>query len=105
MEYEVTKAFNIINGLVNFLSVEDKKIETMFGGITDRLERVESALSGLNLKENIERDNNQSLTEIEDDWEPFIEIEIDNQKFLAHCDIGSMMSTMPKMAVSYTHLT
>ena len=38
----------------------------------------------------------QNLLEIEDDWEPFIRISIFNQDFLAYCDIGSMVSTMPK---------
>ena len=35
--------------------------------------------------------------EIEDDWEPFVKIVIFNQNLLAYCDIGSMVSTMPKI--------
>src|SRR4051812_36629297 len=38
------------------------------------------------------------MLEIDDDWEPFIRISIFNQDFLAYCDIGSMVSTMPKTA-------
>ena len=34
--------------------------------------------------------------EIEDDWEPYVKINIFNQNLLAYCDIGSMISTMPK---------
>ena len=34
--------------------------------------------------------------EIEDDWEPYVKINIFNQNLLAYCDIGSMVSTMPK---------
>ena len=38
----------------------------------------------------------QDLLEVEDDWEPFIRISIFNQDLLAYCDIGSMVSSMPK---------
>src|SRR3954464_2815139 len=37
------------------------------------------------------------MLEIDDDWEPFVMISISNQDFLAFCDIGSMVSTMPKL--------
>ena len=36
-------------------------------------------------------------SEINGDWEPYIPIEINDQRFLAYCDIGSMMSTMPRV--------
>ena len=56
----------------------------------------------LNLNE-IERplQEGQVLTELENDWEPYIYIRIDNQSFLAYCDLGSMISTMPKMVYDY----
>src|SRR4051812_20006331 len=37
------------------------------------------------------------MLEIDDDWEPFVRISISNQSFLALCDIGSKVSTMPKI--------
>ena len=39
----------------------------------------------------------EEILDIEDDWEPYIRISIFNQDFLAYCDIGSMVSTMPKI--------
>src|SRR3954470_11224791 len=41
--------------------------------------------------------NKKDMLEIDDDWEPFVRISISNQDFLAFCDIGSMVSTMPKI--------
>ena len=41
--------------------------------------------------------NKKEMLEIDDDWEPFVRISISNQDFLAFCDIGSMVSTMPKL--------
>ena len=35
--------------------------------------------------------------EIEGDREPYVKIKIKEQTFLAYCDVGSMMSTIPKM--------
>src|SRR3954468_9988039 len=37
------------------------------------------------------------MLEIDDDWEPFVRISISNQDFLVFCDIGSMVSKMPKI--------
>src|SRR3954470_23513227 len=37
------------------------------------------------------------MLEIDDDWEPFVRISISNQDFLDFCDIGSMVSKMPKI--------
>src|SRR3954470_11617864 len=39
----------------------------------------------------------KEMLEIDDDLEPFLRINISNQDFLAFCDIGSMVSTMPKV--------
>src|SRR4051812_39621820 len=41
--------------------------------------------------------NKKEMLEIDDDWEPFVRISISNQDFLVFCDIGSMVSTMPKI--------
>ena len=41
------------------------------------------------------------ISELENDWEPYIKISIDNQSFIAYCDLGSMISTMPKMVYDY----
>src|ERR1041385_4832313 len=37
------------------------------------------------------------MLEIDDDSEPFVRISFYNQDFLVFCDIGSMVSTMPKL--------
>ena len=39
----------------------------------------------------------QVLNELDNYWELYIKIWIENQSFIAYCDIGSMISTMPKM--------
>ena len=63
----------------------------------DRLDSIEEKIVALNLRE-VEKPKpiREEFLEIEDDWEPFIRISILNQDFLAYCDIGSMVSTMPK---------
>ena len=37
--------------------------------------------------------------------EPFVRISISNQDFLAYCDIGSMVSTMPKVVYDLLNLS
>ena len=39
----------------------------------------------------------EHILKIDDNWEPFVRIGISNQDFLAYSDIGSMVSTMPKV--------
>ena len=92
IECEETKALDIINGLSSFF-VYDHGVDA----IIDRLDSIEKNIDMLSLKD-VERptQGGQDLLEIEDDWEPFIRISIFNQDFLAYCDIGSMVSTMPK---------
>ena len=65
--------------------------------ITERLDSIERNIDALSLKE-VERptQGGQDLLEIKYDWKPFIRISIFNQDFLAYCDIGSMVSSMPK---------
>ena len=47
----------------------------------------------------------EEILEIDDDWEPFVRISISNQDFLAFCDIGSMVSIMPRVIYDYLNLT
>ena len=57
----------------------------------------EKKLDALDLKEVGKlKPPKKEILEIEDDWEAFIRIVIFNQNLLAYCDIGSMVSTMPK---------
>ena len=54
-------------------------------------------IDGLDLKEGEKpKPPKEEILEVEDDWEPFVKISIFNQNLLAYCDIGSMVSTMPK---------
>ena len=93
LDCEETKAFNAINGLVSFF-VDDNAISD----INYKLDKILKKLDVLSLKE-IGRplQDGKTLTELENDWEPYIRIQIDNQNFIAFCDIGSMLSTMPKI--------
>ena len=92
-----TKALNAINGLVRLLSEDnDKK------AIHDKLDKIIEMIGKLNFNE-VERplQSRQVLIELENDWEPYIKISIDNQSFIAYCDLGSMISTMPKMVYDW----
>ena len=92
LKCEETRALDVINGLFSLLVNYHR-----FDAIMGRLDEIEKKLDTLSLKE-VERPTQcgQDLLEIEDDWEPFIRISIYNQNFLAYCDIGSMVSSMPK---------
>src|SRR3954470_11680053 len=63
-------------------------------------------IDALDLKE-IEKPKppREEILEIEDDWEPFVRIGISNQDFLAFCDIGSMVSIMPRTIYDSLNLT
>ena len=39
----------------------------------------------------------EHILKIDDNWEPFVRISISNRDFIAYCDIGSMVFTMPKV--------
>src|ERR1041385_2930156 len=58
--------------------------------------------AALHLNNFIELCDMKKYKEVDGDWEPFVRISISNQDFLAFCDIGSMVSTMPK--VVYHHI-
>ena len=68
----------------------------------DKLDKILEMIGKLNLNE-IERplQEGKVLTKLENDWEPYIKISIDNQSFIAYCDLGSMISTMPKTVYDY----
>jgi len=93
LECNEEKALDIINGLSSFF-VYDCGVDA----IMDRLDSIEEKIVALNLRE-VEKPKpiREEILEIEDDWVPFIRISIFGQNFLAYCDIGSMVSTMPKI--------
>ena len=83
------ESLRIINGSVVFPMNEKTD------GILDRSDKIEKKLCGLNSNGIEKSSKNDQTLEMYGDWEPYIPIEIDNKRFLAYCDIGSMMSTMP----------
>ncbi|KAE8786354.1 Splicing factor 3B subunit 4 [Hordeum vulgare] len=64
----------------------------------DRLATIEGKIDALDLREREKlMVDKEQILKIDDEWEPFVRISISNQDFLAYCDIGSMVSTMPKV--------
>ena len=86
-EIDSMKAHNILSGLAIFPLVDET-------GIFSKLDKIEKSIDDLTLSHNLKE---QPLVELKNDWEPFIEINIGNEKFRAYCDLGSTMSIMPKM--------
>ena len=86
-EIDSMKAHNILSGLAIFPLVDET-------GIYTKLDKIEKSIDDLTLSHNLKE---QPLVELKNDWEPFIEINIGNEKFRAYCDLGSTMSIMPKM--------
>ena len=81
-----------MNGLLNFI-VNDPRVD----GVIDRLNEFEKKFDTLNFgEEEKPMALGKDILEIENDWEPFVRISINNQSFLSFCDIGSTMSIMPK---------
>ena len=91
LEINELQSLRIINGLVVFPTNEKTD------GILDRLDKIENILCDLSLNGMEESSKNYQILEIDGDCEPYIPIEINDRRFLAYCDIGSMMSTMPRM--------
>src|SRR3954463_6827204 len=91
LECDEARALEIIHGLSSYLVYDG--LDT----VIDRIATIEKKLDALDLKE-VEKlkPPKKEILEIEDDWEPFVRIVIFNQNLLAYCDIGSMVSTMPK---------
>src|ERR1041385_8538746 len=93
LECDEVRALDIFHGLSSYF-VYDRSIDT----VTDRLATIEKRLDALDLRKVEElKSNKKEMLEIDDDWEPFVRISISNQGFLALCDIGSTVSTMPKI--------
>ena len=91
VEYDEIKYLHIIDGLVAF------PMNTKIDGITDRFGKIENILSNLYVKEEEKTLKSDQILEIEGDREPYVKIVIKEQTFLAYCDVGSMMCTMPKI--------
>src|SRR3954467_7618897 len=93
LECDETRALEIIHGLSSYF-VYDHSFDT----VIDRLATIEKRMDALDLmKVEKPKPNNRDILETDNDWEPFARISISNQDFLAYCDIGSMVSTMPKI--------
>jgi hypothetical protein len=93
LECDEARALDIIHGLSSYF-VYDHGFDT----VIDRLATIEKRLDALDIREGEKpKPGRKDILEIEDDWEPFVRISISNQDFLAYCDIGSMVSTMPKV--------
>ena len=91
LECDEARALEIIHGLSSYFVYDG--LDT----VIDRIATIEKKLDALDLKE-VEKlkTPRKEILEVEDDWEPFVKISIFNQNLLAYCDIGSMVSTMPK---------
>src|SRR3954468_14137199 len=91
LECDEPRALEIIHGLSSYFVYDGIDI------VVDRIATIEKKLDALDLKEVGKlKPPKKEILEIEDDWEPFVRIVILNQNLLAYCDIGSMVSTMPK---------
>ena len=55
-------------------------------GVFSKLDEIEKSLNELKLSQNHKE---RPLADLRNDWEPFIEINIGSEKFLAYCDLGS----------------
>src|SRR4051812_39385490 len=93
LECDEARVLDIIHGLSSYF-VNDHSLDT----VIDRLATIEKRMDALDLRK-VEKPkpNKKDMLEIDNDWEPFVRISISNQDFLAYCDIGSMVSTMPKV--------
>ena len=77
LECNEARTHEIINGLANLI-VNDPRVEC----VIDRLNVIEEKLDTLNLEEKTML-HGLDLLQIENDWEPFVRIEIYDQSFLA----------------------
>ena len=92
-ECDEDRALDILHSLSSYF-VYDRSIDT----VIDILVTIEKRMDALDLRKVEElKPNKKEVLEIDDDWEPFVRISICNQGFLALCDIGSTVSTMPKI--------
>src|ERR1041385_8982720 len=100
LECDEARAVDSLHGLSSYF-VYDRSFNTVIG----RLATIEKRMDALGLRKVEElRSNKKEMLEIDDDWESFVRISIYNQDFLAFCDIGSMVSTMPKIVYDFLKL-
>src|ERR1041385_8477217 len=93
LECDEARALDILHGLSIYF-VYDRSFDT----VIDRLVTIEKRMDALDLWKLEElKPNKKEMLEIDDDWEPFVRISISNQDFLTFCDIGYMVSSMPKV--------
>src|ERR1041385_3557301 len=93
LDYDEARALEIIHGLSSYF-VYDHSFDT----VIDRLATIDKRMDALDLREvKKPNPNKKDVYELDGDWETFVRISISNQVFLAFCDIGSMVSTMPKV--------
>ena len=93
LECDEARALDILHSLSSYF-VYDRSIDT----VIDRLSTIEKRMDALDLRKVEElKSNKKEMFEIDDDWELLFRISISNQGFLALCDIGSTVSTMPKI--------
>src|SRR3954469_21628173 len=99
LEGDEARALEIIHGLSCYIVYDG------FDTVIDRLATIEKRIDALDLKE-VEKPKppREEILKIENDWEPFVRISISNQDFLAFCDIGSMVSIMPRNIYDYLNL-
>src|SRR3954468_289962 len=101
LECDEARALDIIHGLSSYFFY-DRSFDT----VIDRIATIEKRMDALDLRK-VEKPkpNRKDILEIDDDLEPFVRIGISNQYFLAYCEIGSMVSTMPKVVYDSLKLT
>src|SRR4051812_16587367 len=101
LECDEARALDIMHGLSSYF-VYDHGFHTFI----DRLANIEKRMDALDLRE-VEKPkpDRKDILEIDNDWEPFVRIGISNKDFLAYCDIGSMVSTMPKVVYDSLNLS
>src|ERR1041384_1809747 len=93
LDCDEARPLDIIHGLSSYF-VYDRSFDT----VIDRLVTIEKRMDALDLRKlEKPKPNKKDILEIDNEWEPFVRISISNQDFLAFCDIGSMVSTMPKL--------
>ena len=91
LECDESRALGIIHGLSSYFVYDG------FDTVIDRLATIEKRIDALDLKEEEKpKPPREEIFEIENDWEPFVRIVISKQSFLAFCDIGYMVSIMPR---------
>src|SRR4051812_10603963 len=91
LECDEARALEIIHGLSSYFVYDG------FDTVIYKIATIEKRIDALDLKEvEIPKPPREEILEIENDWELFVRIGISNQNFLAFCDIGSMVSIMPR---------